>query len=109
MTLARGLAAEGNSSLSESKIETAEQNATGAVLPAQNEGLQRQLSIAQGALKGLAQSRAESNAEGELLVGVGDVGQGICGEVIQEMVSEKEQVKVGDRLQVDAHSNVSFK
>ncbi len=38
-----------------------------------------------------------------------DVRQRICGAVIQEMVSEKEQIKVGDRLQVDAHSNVSFK
>jgi hypothetical protein len=253
MTLARGLAAEGNSSLSESKIETAEQNATAAVLPAQNEDLRRQLSIEQESLKTLTTSLAESNAEAELfrrkyadlqlrmealgldsankdrakleqrllaavsdlriaqkegdefrdqLLGVNeamlrylktsqggdaqarmdveaqlrrtnelvarstnepppaaqpslmdasvisvksewsfvvgnlgeqhgvkigmpmrvmrgeqkiatlrvvDVRQRICGAVIQEMVSEKEQIKVGDRLQVDAHSNVSFK
>ena len=253
MTLARGLAAEGNSSLSESKIETAEQNATAAVLPAQNEDLRRQLSIEQESLKTLTTSLAESNAEAELfrrkyadlqlrmealgldsankdrakleqrllaavsdlriaqkesdefrdqLLGVNeamlrylktsqggdaqarmdveaqlrrtnelvarstseppaaaqpslmdasvisvksewsfvvgnlgeqhgvkigmpmrvmrgeqkiatlrvvDVRQRICGAVIQEMVSEKEQIRVGDRLQVDAHSNVSFK
>ena len=38
-----------------------------------------------------------------------DVRQKICGAVIQEMDSEKEQIKVGDRLQVDAHTNVSLK
>src|SRR5256714_13866064 len=38
-----------------------------------------------------------------------DVRQKICGAVIQEMDSEKEKIKVGDRLQVDAHSNVSLK
>ena len=37
-----------------------------------------------------------------------DVRQKICGAVIQEMDS-KEKVRVGDRLQVDAHSNVSLK
>lgn len=121
MTLARGLAAEGNSSLSESKIETAEQNATAAVLPARNKDLRRQLSIEQESLKTLTTSLAESNAEAELpmrvmrgeqkiaTLRVVDVRQRICGAVIQEMVSEKEQIKVGDRLQVDAHSNVSFK
>ena len=31
-----------------------------------------------------------------------DVRQRICGAVIQEMDSEKEKIKVGDRLQVDA-------
>jgi hypothetical protein len=38
-----------------------------------------------------------------------DVRQRICGAVIQEMVSEKEKVKVGDRLQADVHSDVSLK
>ncbi len=38
-----------------------------------------------------------------------DVRQKICGAVIQEMDSRKEQIKVGDRLQVDAQPNVSLK
>jgi hypothetical protein len=38
-----------------------------------------------------------------------DVRQRICGAVIQEMVSDKEEIKVGDRLQADAHGNVSLK
>jgi hypothetical protein len=38
-----------------------------------------------------------------------DVRQKICGAVIQEMDSEKEQIKVGDRLQVDAQPNVTLK
>jgi hypothetical protein len=38
-----------------------------------------------------------------------DVRQRICGAVIQELDSEKEKIKVGDRLQVDAQSNVSLK
>jgi hypothetical protein len=38
-----------------------------------------------------------------------DVRQKICGAVIQEMESEKEKIKVGDRLQVDAQPNVSLK
>lgn len=38
-----------------------------------------------------------------------DVRQRICGAVIQEMVSEKEKIKVGDRLQADVHSNVTLK
>ena len=37
-----------------------------------------------------------------------DVRQRICGAVIQEMDS-KERIKVGDRLQVDAPSNVTLK
>jgi hypothetical protein len=92
VTLAQGLAAEGNSSLSESKTENAgasdtamagvspapsansqtrklsglplEETATG--LFQQNEDLQRQLSIAQESLKALTSSLAESNAEAEL-------------------------------------------
>jgi len=38
-----------------------------------------------------------------------DVRQKICGAVIQEMDLEKEKIKVGDRLQVDAQSDVSLK
>jgi hypothetical protein len=38
-----------------------------------------------------------------------DVRQRICGAVIQEMDSKKERIKVGDRLQVDAQSNVSVR
>ena len=66
VTLARGLAAEGNSSLSESKIENAERSVTAAALLAQNEELRRQLSIQQESLKTLTSSLAESNAEAEL-------------------------------------------
>lgn len=89
VTLAQGLAAEGNSSLSESKTENAgasdtsvtglppaasatsqpmrrPSEATGAGLLQQNEDLQRQLSIAQESLKALTSSLAESNAEAEL-------------------------------------------
>jgi hypothetical protein len=92
VTLARGLAAEGDSSLSESKIENAAANDTAAAGPSQaesassrsrkpsglpsevtaagllqqGEDLQRQLSIAQESLKALTSSLAESNAEAEL-------------------------------------------
>ncbi len=66
VTLARGLAAEGNSSLSESKIENAETKVTATALLAQNEELRRQLSIQQESLKTLTTSLAESNAEAEL-------------------------------------------
>lgn len=38
-----------------------------------------------------------------------DVREKICGAVIQEMVSEKEKIKVGDRLQADARQNASLK
>ena len=66
VTLARELAAEGNSSLSESKVENEEQAVTAAALLAQNEDLRRQLSIQQESLKTLTTSLAESNAEAEL-------------------------------------------
>jgi hypothetical protein len=36
-----------------------------------------------------------------------DVRQRICGAVIQEMDSEEEKIRVGDRLQADAHADVS--
>jgi cell shape-determining protein MreC len=64
VTLARGLAAEGNSSLSESKIESG--TVTAEALLAQNEELRRQLSIQQESVKTLTTSLAESNAEAEL-------------------------------------------
>jgi hypothetical protein len=89
VALAQGLAAEGNSSLSESKTENA--GASGTAVPGvssaalansqptrlpsevtaagllqQNEDLQRQLLIAQESLKALTSSLAESNAEAEL-------------------------------------------
>jgi len=38
-----------------------------------------------------------------------DVRQKICGAVIQEMDSNKEKIRVGDRLQVDAQPNVSLR
>jgi hypothetical protein len=89
IALAEGLAAEGNSSLSESKTENAEagdppiadvkatastnsqatrlpSEVTAAVLLQQNEDLQKQLSTAQESLKALTSSLAESNAEAEL-------------------------------------------
>jgi len=89
VALAQGLAAEGNSSLSESKTENARANDTVVAggspatsansqptrLPSevsatgwlrQNEDWQRQLLIAQQSLKALTSSLAESNAEAEL-------------------------------------------
>ncbi len=66
ITLARGLAAEGKSSLSESKIENAEHAVTAAALLTQNEELRRQLSIARESVRTLTGSLAESNAEAEL-------------------------------------------
>src|SRR6266536_3312664 len=70
VTLARGLAAEGNSSLSESKkVENAESRDGGmtvAALLAQNEELRKQLSIHQETVRTLTSSLAESNAEAEL-------------------------------------------
>src|SRR5438876_11597419 len=66
MLPAGGLAGEGNSSLSESKIENAEQKITVESLLAQNEDLRKQLSIQQESLKTLTASLAESNAGAEL-------------------------------------------
>jgi hypothetical protein len=89
VALAQGLAAEGNSSLSESKTENEGTNdtvvaggspatsansqptrlsseVTAPDLLRQNEDLQRQLLIAQQSLKALTSSLAESNAEAEL-------------------------------------------
>jgi hypothetical protein len=61
-----GADADGNSSLSESKIEHTEHAVTAETLLAQNEELRRQLSIEQESLKALTSSLAESNAEAEL-------------------------------------------
>ncbi len=66
VTLARGLAAEGNSSLSESKIENAETKVTAASFLAQNEELRRQLSLAREPVKRLTDSLAASNMEAEV-------------------------------------------
>ena len=57
----------GNSSLSESKIDTATHAATAEPLLEQNEQLRKQLSIAQESLKALTSSLAESNAAAEEL------------------------------------------
>ena len=60
------LAAQGNSSLSESKVENEERAVTAAALLAQNEDLRKQLSLQRESLKTLTTSLAESNAEAEL-------------------------------------------
>jgi hypothetical protein len=64
VTLARGLAAEGNSSLSDSKNESG--TVTAAALLAQKEELRGQLSLSQETVQTLTTSLAESNAEAEL-------------------------------------------
>ena len=58
--------ANGNSSLTESKIENAETKVTAEAVLAQNEELRKQLSIQQESLKTLTASLAESNAEAEV-------------------------------------------
>jgi hypothetical protein len=60
------LAAEGNSSLSESKNVNAETQVTAAALLSQNEELRRQLSLQEESVKTLTDSLAESNIEAEL-------------------------------------------
>jgi hypothetical protein len=59
-------AGENNSSLSESKNESAEAQVTASALLVQNEELRRQLSIERESVKTLTDSLAESNAEAEL-------------------------------------------
>jgi len=59
--------AQGNSSLSESKIDAAAQTGTAELSLEQNEQLRKQLSIAQESLKALTSSLAESNAAAEEL------------------------------------------
>jgi predicted RNase H-like nuclease (RuvC/YqgF family) len=58
--------AQGNSSLTESKIESAETKVTAEVLLTQNEELRAQLATAEESLKTLTASLAESNAEAEV-------------------------------------------
>ncbi|MGE5208415.1 MAG: hypothetical protein ACM3KL_03695 [Alphaproteobacteria bacterium] len=59
--------AQGNSSLSESNIETVTQSSSTGRLSAEIEELRRQLSIAEESVKALTSSLAESNAEAEEL------------------------------------------
>jgi hypothetical protein len=69
VTLARGLAAEGNSSLSESKIEnetSGSSRMTAAALLSQNEELRRELSLARESVRTLTDSLAESNVQAEV-------------------------------------------
>jgi len=66
MTLARGLAAEENSSLSESKIENTDTKVTAAAMLSQNEELRMQLSLARESVKTLTDSLAASNVEAEV-------------------------------------------
>jgi hypothetical protein len=66
MTLARGLAAEGNSSLSESKIENVDTKVTAAAVLSQNEELRMELSRARESVKTLTDSLAASNMEAEV-------------------------------------------
>jgi hypothetical protein len=63
VTLARGLAAEGNSSLSDSKNE--EMPVVAASLLAQIEELRRELSLSRETVQTLTNSLAESNADAE--------------------------------------------
>jgi len=60
------LAAQGNSSLSESKIEAAETRVTADALFSQTEELRRQLAAQRESVKTLTESLAASNAEAEL-------------------------------------------
>jgi hypothetical protein len=66
ITLARVLVAEGNSSLSESKIENAVTKVTAAAILSQNEELRTQLSLAHESVKTLTDSLAASNVEAEV-------------------------------------------
>ena len=60
------LAAENNSSLSESKIENADTKVTAAALLSQNEELRRELSLARESVRTLTDSLAESNVQAEV-------------------------------------------
>ena len=66
LTLAQGLAAEGNSSLSESKIENADTKVAAVAMLSQSEELRRQLSLARESVKTLTDSLAASNVEAEV-------------------------------------------
>lgn len=63
---ARGLAAQGNSSLTESKIENADTKVTAAELFSQNEALRKELSLARESVRALTDSLAESNLQAEV-------------------------------------------
>ena len=65
LTLARGLTAEENSSLSESKIENAETKVTAAATSSQDEELRRQLSLARESIRTLTDSLAAANVAAE--------------------------------------------
>jgi septal ring factor EnvC (AmiA/AmiB activator) len=64
---ASAVQAQGNSSLSESKIETVTQSETAEPATEENKQLRRQLSVAQESVKALTSSLAESNAQAEEL------------------------------------------
>jgi hypothetical protein len=64
---ASAVQAQGNSSLSESKIETVTGSGTTEPATAENDELRKQLSVAQESMKALTSSLAESNAEAEEL------------------------------------------
>src|SRR5213595_4161039 len=66
LTLAGRLAAEGNSSLTESKNENADAKVTAAELLSQNEVLRRELSLARESVRTLTDSLAESNLQAEV-------------------------------------------
>src|SRR5438045_8606631 len=67
MALARGLAAEANSSLSESNLEYVDTKVTAAAPLPQDEELRRQLSLARESVKTLTESLAVSNERAEVL------------------------------------------
>jgi hypothetical protein len=60
------LAAQGNSSLTESKNENADTKVTAAELLSQNEALRRELSLARDSVRTLTDSLAESNLQAEV-------------------------------------------
>ena len=64
---ASAVQAQGNSSLSESKMETVTQSETAEPATEENKQLRRQLSVAQESVKALTSSLAESNAQAEEL------------------------------------------
>jgi hypothetical protein len=66
LALAGRLAAEGNSSLTESKNENADTKVTAAELLSQNEALRRELSLARESVRTLTDSLAESNLQAEV-------------------------------------------
>jgi FtsZ-binding cell division protein ZapB len=65
--MAGAVQAQGDSSLSESRVANTAQPATAEALHQENEQLQKQLSIAQESLRALTSSLAESNAQAEEL------------------------------------------